>query len=104
MPTDAEVLSSRARIQAQVCSPQSLEVYEESTPLIDGPTSYPRPCRSPPVLGQYILITDMVDFWVSDCCVPTETWAYASQGSDCCSAIYKLSDPGQDTELFLTRL
>lgn len=75
MPTDAEVLSSRARIQAQVCSSQSLEVYKESTPLIDGPTSYPRPCRSPLVLGQYILITDMVDFWVSDCCVPTETWA-----------------------------
>ena len=51
MPEDAEVLSCRAKIQAQVYSLQSPAVYEVSTLLING-IPYPKPPRSPTVVGQ----------------------------------------------------
>ena len=67
MPKVADVLSCRARIEAQVCSIQSPAVSEAAMLLLGGAPS-PWPPGSPTVLGQSILITYLVGFQVSYCC------------------------------------
>lgn len=88
-------LSCRARTQAQVCLSQSPAAHEASKLLMGHPI--------PGLPGvQETLITYMVDFWVSGFC--PINWGMGlylqiALDSNPCSAIYKLSDLGQDTFL-----